>query len=423
METVRYVHAADLHLDAPFVGIAQNGAPGLATALKDATFTALENLALLCEQEKPDFLLLAGDIYNQEERSVRAQLRLRDVCERLRDHNIKVFICHGNHDPISSRLTAINWPDNVTIFGPEPSFATVLKDGKPLALVHGASHAGSREGRNLAQMFQRDATQDCFQIGLLHCNVDGAVASDRYARCSLADLRAADLDAWALGHAHERKILCRQPFVAYSGNTQGLNSNETGPKGCYLVTAEFRGFAWECEERFVDLAPIQWQKAKVDVEAAATFDAVAASIEQATATARDAALGCSGVILSLVLAGRTILDSELRKQDVIDDLTAQMRPFSDGAPAVWPRSIAVDTATPIERGNTLDRDDLLGEVARVASNMEANSARLHALAQKVLAPLYGNRRYSALLEWPDQTVLDQLLISAQRICQDMLEGR
>ena len=175
MDIVRYIHAADLHLDTPFQGLAREAAQSghLSRIMQDATFTALERLFRFCEEKRPDFLVLAGDIYNQENYSAKAQLALRDGCRRLDALGIRVFMAHGNHDPLSSRLTAIHWPENVTVFGPDVESRLVEKDGQPLALVHGISHAGSRENRNLAQLFRRDDTQSVFQLGVLHCTVEG----------------------------------------------------------------------------------------------------------------------------------------------------------------------------------------------------------------------------------------------------------
>ena len=239
MDAIRYIHAADLHLDTPFQGlsreVAQEGA--LARLLQEATFTALDRLFGFCEAEKPDFLVLAGDIYNQENYSVKAQLRLRDGCRRLQQAGIRVFLAHGNHDPLDSRLHTVEWPDNVTVFGPEVERHLIERDGQPLAVVHGISHARQREARNLARFFARDTRYDCFQLGVLHCTVDDAHKPDRYAPCSLDDLKAAGFDAWALGHVHEMCRLSQRPFVAYPGNAQGLHINECGPRGCLLVTA------------------------------------------------------------------------------------------------------------------------------------------------------------------------------------------
>ena len=132
MDVVRYIHAADLHLDTPFLGLARETAQGehLARLLREATFTALERLFRLCETEKPHFLVLAGDIYNEENHSVKAQLALRDGCRRLEAVGVRVFLAHGNHDPLNSQLTTLTWPDNVTVFGPEVESRTVEQDGR-----------------------------------------------------------------------------------------------------------------------------------------------------------------------------------------------------------------------------------------------------------------------------------------------------
>ena len=146
MDEIRYIHAADLHLDTPFRGLAQETGQGgrLARLLHDATFIAFERLIGCCEREKPDFLVLSGDIYNQEDHSVKAQLALRDGCLRLQRLGIPGFIAHGNHDPLSSRLTSVEWPENVVIFGAEPETRPLLRDGETLALIHGISHARPR---------------------------------------------------------------------------------------------------------------------------------------------------------------------------------------------------------------------------------------------------------------------------------------
>ncbi len=112
MNSLRYIHAADLHLDTPFLGLSRTDAgEALQAQLRDATFTALQRLFDQCERLRPDFLVLAGDIYNQEEHSVKAQLALRDGCVRLQACGIPVFRAHGNQDPLDSRLKTVDWPD------------------------------------------------------------------------------------------------------------------------------------------------------------------------------------------------------------------------------------------------------------------------------------------------------------------------
>lgn len=239
MPPIRFIHAADLHLDAAFSGLSRDIPADFAERLRTATFTAFRRLLDLCERESPDFLLLAGDVYNQEDASVSAQLALRDGFRRLESLSIPVFFVHGNHDSLASRLRSVRWPGNVTVFGELPDAVPVFRkgEGTPLAIIHGASHASGRETRNLAALFRR--TEACgLHVGLLHATPGDADGVARYAPFSQEDLKASGMDYWALGHIHDRREVCREPLAAYPGCTQGLHINEPGEKGCLLVTAE-----------------------------------------------------------------------------------------------------------------------------------------------------------------------------------------
>lgn len=416
MEEIRYIHAADLHLDAPFYNMAKGDA-ALAGRVQDATFKVLDRLTALCLAQKPDFLLLAGDIIHQD--GVRARLRLRDACETLNNAGIAVFMVHGNHDPASAAIPAISWPANTIVFGPGGATAPVTKNGETIALVHGASHATAQEGRNLAALIRRNGDFNGFQAGLLHCNVDGAVAADRYAPCTLQDLKNADLDAWHLGHAHTRNILCRQPFIAYAGNTQGLHANETGSRGCFLMTASKEGGQWHCEAEFHELDAVRWQRDFITMDNIETLDAMDSEINirmmEAMKGLGDA---CTG-ILTLEVSGRTPPHGQLMAMDIMGELGRE--PLYDNGKSIWLTRLKLDTAPPIDPEDNLDRDDLLGEISRLVQRLEGDEAALAAMAAQAAAPIVNACRQTL----PPQTDAErkELLAQARRICQDMLEGR
>lgn len=418
MDKIRYIHAADLHLDTPFSGLGRRFA-SWAERLRNATFEALERLTQLCQAQKPDFLVLAGDIYNQEERGIKAQLKLRDMCATLTRQGTPIFIAHGNHDPATSRFSAIQWPANTFIFGPEPQCVSVMKNGEAIARVHGASHATAHEERNLAALFRRDCARDCFQLGVLHCNVDGAVANDRYARCSLADLKAADLDAWALGHAHQRRILCARPFIAYAGNTQGLHPNETGAKGCLLVTATRGADGWTCAAEFHELGPARWATATVNLDNATAIDEVEARILDAM---RQAALKSGEqLVLDLYLEGRTSLCGALARPELMEELENRLQPFSVNGIDVLLRHVEADTAPPVSETENLERDDILGEISRLAKALADNPDELAAAVAEARQPL--SRAARGAIAEPEEPEREKLLRHALRLCQDMLEKR
>lgn len=60
---IRFIHAADAHIDSPLRGLeAHEGAP--VDVLRGATRRAFENLIQLAIDENIDFMVLAGDIYD-----------------------------------------------------------------------------------------------------------------------------------------------------------------------------------------------------------------------------------------------------------------------------------------------------------------------------------------------------------------------
>ena len=66
----RFVHAADIHLDSPLRSLALRN-PELAELIGNATRRALVNIIDLCLTEQVDALLLAGDLYDGEQTSMK----------------------------------------------------------------------------------------------------------------------------------------------------------------------------------------------------------------------------------------------------------------------------------------------------------------------------------------------------------------
>src|SRR2546430_5332595 len=116
MEPLRFIHAADLHLDSPFRGIADASA-GLRDQLQSATLAALSRVVDHTIESKADFLIIAGDVYDSKDRNLRALVSFRKEMERLAGRRIAVFIVHGNHDPLNGWGNGFQPPPNVITFG------------------------------------------------------------------------------------------------------------------------------------------------------------------------------------------------------------------------------------------------------------------------------------------------------------------
>ncbi len=84
--------------------------------VRESTFTALNGLVELAVRETADFVVIAGDVYDASDRSLRAQIRFQKAMDALHKHNIPVFIIHGNHDPLDGRGAQLSWPPSVHFF-------------------------------------------------------------------------------------------------------------------------------------------------------------------------------------------------------------------------------------------------------------------------------------------------------------------
>jgi DNA repair protein SbcD/Mre11 len=341
-----FIHCADLHLDSPFEGI-HAVAPDIAAMLREATFQAFEQIIDLAVKAPVDFVIVAGDVHDGENRSLRAQLRFRDALRKAGEAGIQSFIAHGNHDSLAGWEAHLNLPDMVKRFGGQGvECFPVQRQGATLAYLHGMSYPVREVKTNLATGFVRHPDAP-FAIGVLHCNVGGDPNHDNYAPCSLEDLRAAGMDYWALGHIHAQRILQPQdPCIVYSGNPQGRNWREMGPRGCYLVQVDG---ARRITPTFVATDVLRWFIQDLDIGELSTWDDLLDDLMRVREDARARAEG-RAAIMRLNLVGRGDLHRELaRKIDLERDLAEPLREGEPGrSDFVWVEAIRNRTRPPLD---------------------------------------------------------------------------
>ncbi|WP_054706843.1 metallophosphoesterase family protein [Secundilactobacillus paracollinoides] len=111
---MKFIHAADLHLDSPFEGLRQLPEP-VWQLIYQAPFKATQQLVDQAIDQEVAFVLLAGDLFDRETQSVAAQLFLNEQLQRLIDAQIGVYLCFGNHD-YQTANQAIDLPEGVHVF-------------------------------------------------------------------------------------------------------------------------------------------------------------------------------------------------------------------------------------------------------------------------------------------------------------------
>ncbi len=223
--------------------------------MTESIFRSFSRIVDLAVSEKVDFVVIAGDAFDESTITPATRHRFASELARM---GVPCFMARGNHDQQVTWASSIPYPPNVHEFGTEPEY--IDPDGMDGVEVAGVSFADWHEERNLPSLIQ--GSLDRFTVAVLHCDVDSAEARYNYSPCRLSDMSGRGVDYWAIGHVHKRAVLSEGPYVVYPGNIQGRKITESGEKGCYLVTVDEGRVS---ELRFVPTQEIVWKELSVDI--------------------------------------------------------------------------------------------------------------------------------------------------------------
>ena len=414
MPGMKFVHAADLHLDSPFSGLRTIAPDNVTSALRQATFSAYENIIDLCVDERVDALLVAGDVYDGADRSLRAQLRFIDGLKRLDAAGIRSFICHGNHDPLNGWEARLDLPEGCVRFGADVTGVPVFPDDPERAAVFGISYPEREMRDNLSPGF-RGLPRSRFNIGLLHANVGGNPNHDSYAPCSISDLEDTDIDYWALGHVHTREVLREEsPAIVYPGNPQGRHPNELGRRGVYMVEVDDSGKI-SLDFRSVDI--VRWARKDLDIADLASEQRVFDAIFDMADSALEESEG-RPVVLRAVLHGRGEMNRWLRIPGTLEDILERLNDeYSDGLPWLWCERIQLETRPAINHEQVTQREDFVGDLGRLVDELMESPDNLEGLLDS-LRDLYDTQRARRYLRdlLPDSEQLKLLVSEAEAEC-------
>jgi len=313
--------------------------------------------------------VLAGDVYDRAEGDPGAMQRVNRGLRRLRDHDIRVFMVHGNHDPLAgAHLVARDRPDNIHVFpsGEVTSVDVPLRNGVT-ATVAGVSFGKAAETQNLAKKFAGVSGRPV--IGVLHTNVAGNGAHDNYAPCSEDDLVAAPVNYWALGHIHDRRVVqTPRGWWAYPGNLQGRSAKATecGPKGALIVGIDDAGSVLEPE--FVALDRVRFHRIDVETSACETAEQV---WERADEIIRERTADDDSLLhlCRVELVGATPAHGELARplEDLIQDLRDHVESsLRNGAVT----KLVNSTVRPVDRAHIRTRETVLAASLAVLDGLD-----------------------------------------------------
>lgn len=384
---IKFIHTADIHLDSPLRGLeAHQGTP--VEEIRGATRRAFENLIDLAVDEKVDFLLIAGDLYDGDWQDYNTGLFFVSRMGRLHQAGIKVILISGNHDAVSRITRTMPLPDNVVHLSSRQPQSVVLEDCG--VIIHGQSYATKAVRENLASGYpQRDP--DYFNIGLLHTSLNGREGHENYAPCKVDDLRSKGYGYWALGHVHKRETVATDPLIIFSGNIQGRHIKETGAKGATLVTVD-DGLVVEVEERELDV--LRWEVCTVDLAQCETTDSVYNSIRKTLENILRNAEGRT-LVIRLILTGECPVHAELFERT--EQWTEEFRGIAASLGNLWLEKVQFRTRRKVGLEEILGADtsiagliDSIRKAEFDANNVLEMVPEIAVLKSKLPAEIYGN---------------------------------
>lgn len=376
---MRFLHAADLHLDSPLRGLDRyEGAP--VDDVRGATRRAFENLVATALSERVDLVVISGDLYDGDWPDHNTGLFFVKGVTQLAEAGIPVAIVRGNHDAASKLTKSLRLPRNVHLLA-DAKPETVVLDEIGVA-VHGQSFVTPAVLDDLASAYPAPI-QGCFNIGLLHTSLNGRPGHDNYAPTTLDVLRGKGYDYWALGHIHAAEIVLREPWVVYPGNTQGRDIRESGAKGCSLVSVE-NGVV--LDHRAIALDVMRWDKLLLDIATLPDLDSL---LDAATVEIRRRLAQSDGRTLALRvrIAGSGPLHRMLAAQPETVEQQLRSAAIEASNAQVWIEKVELTTRPQLDLDRIAERDDPLGLLVRELRGLAADDVARSAVAEEAFRDL------------------------------------
>jgi DNA repair exonuclease SbcCD nuclease subunit len=323
----RFVHTADIHLDSPLRSLALRD-PALALRVQGATREAFRGIIDLCLKERVDALLIAGDLYDGAQTSMKTARFLAAELARLEAAGIATCLIRGNHDAASVITRELVLPPGVTVFGPGGGTRRFAAGALDVA-VQGMSFADRQAPANPLPRFPRPVA-GAVSIGLLHTSLGGAAGHDVYAPCSVADLMATGHAYWALGHIHRRAVHQGAATVVMPGMPQGRDIGEAGAKSATLATIADDGGV-TLEERATSLA--EFRRIAVPAAGAADWPALVERLRAALRQARRDHAAPDLILRPVIEGAPPALDWRIRRDAEV--LLAEAEAEGEAIGTVW----------------------------------------------------------------------------------------
>ncbi len=211
---MRFAHIADCHIGG-----------WIEDRLKELTILAFKKAIDICINEKVDFVLIAGDLFNTAIPQIELIKQTTEELKRLKDNDIMVYLVPGSHDFSPSGKTILSVFEKAglikNVYNEEGNKLELTTDGKTNAKITGM--LGLRNSLELLKYDSLDLTnlenEGGFKIFLLHSGVNEFMPSGFGFTALPLDKLPKGFNYYAAGHIHYvfQKKLSENSVLSYPG--------------------------------------------------------------------------------------------------------------------------------------------------------------------------------------------------------------
>ena len=250
---MRFVHIADLHLDAPFSVLNANNRLG--EKRREEQLKIFENVIDYINDNKIDFLFISGDLYENEYVKEKTIEYINNLFKKI--ENTEIFIAPGNHDPYlkNSYYRTYNWNSNVHIFNNE-----IKKYSYENVDIYGYGFDDFYIQNSGVEDIKIE-NKDKNNILIVHGSLDTSPTQEKvYNPMSYKKLNDIGFDYIALGHIHTTNYT-KEETIVYPGSLAALGFDEIGEHG--MVVGEIINGNLNTE--FIKMDNVEFVEEKIDV--------------------------------------------------------------------------------------------------------------------------------------------------------------
>lgn len=252
---MKFVHLADLHLDAKFDSL--SSIDGLPQKRRLEQRKALKDVVEYIKENDIKLFLISGDLYEQNYIRKSSIEYINKLFEEIPD--TQIFIAPGNHDPYikNSFYSTYTWSKNVHIFN-----ENIEKIDFEDAHIYGFGFTDFYCKESEIEEIQVEEPDD-INILITHGSLDGGSDDLReYNPLRQSKLKQLDFDYIALGHIHKPYYNEeKNQKIFYPGSTISLGFDELGEHGILVGDIEKD----ELKVKFMTIDPRQYEEKEIDI--------------------------------------------------------------------------------------------------------------------------------------------------------------